>query len=375
MPDTLVDPVPATVPADPAAAEAQPAADPAAASVEEGGLRPTVIEDGGPPPVQRPAARSRKGCVAAAIFAVLTVLAVVGLAFYLFVWRYEPLARRHIPGDANVAFRLEAADVALFAPVRKHLWPLLEDASSGKTRSARINDATGVNPATDVREILIASTDAASWVVILGGRIPPGRFVSGIERVAREEGWAGWRRDGDLFIGPGGVAIGQADDGTVAIGTEDDIVLAALPASDEWQRLGLPEQGAVTFAITREAWGGMGGAIGGLLPRGGAGLFRRASRAAGAMTLGAAPAITMRIDPVSGETPAALASDVETILGDLKLITFLLPDVVGEKGALQAARVTAKGAAVEVRSDWPLDGLDRACERLARLLRNLRPTR
>ena len=381
MPDTLIDPIPPPVNVDPDAAEARPAAEP---TVAEGGLRPTVLE-GGPPPAPRPAAGSRKGCFIAAASAVLTVLGVVALALYFFVWRYEPLARRHIPGDANLVLRLEGAEIALFAPVRKHLWPLLEETSSGeapanagsrppsKTRSARIKDATGVNVATDVREILVASTDAASWVMLVGGRIPPGRFVSGLERVAREEGWVGWRRSGDLLLGPGGVSVGQADDGTIAIGTEGEIVRAALPASDEWKRLDLPQQGAVTFAITREAWGGMGGAIGGMLPRGGAGLFRRASRATGVMTLGETPALTMQIHPVAGETPATLASDVETIVGDLKLLTLLLPDVVGEKGALRSTRVTPKGGAVEVHADWPLDGLERACERLARLLRDLRP--
>ncbi len=365
---------PAAVPASDPAAAAAPAA--AADPADVAGLRPTVIEpaapDGGPVPgpvAPRPARSSRKGCIAAALSSVLTVLAAAAIVFYFFFWKYEPLARRHIPGDANVAFRIEGADIVLFGPVRKHLWPLLDQASSGKSRTARIKEATGVSLGTDVREILVASTDAASWVVLLGGRIPPSRFVSGLERVAREEGWSGWRRDGDFLIGPGGVAIGQADDGTIALGTEAEIVRAAIPASDEWQRLGLPEEGAVSFAITREAWGGVGAAIGGMLPRGGAGLFRRASRATGSMTLGASPALSMRVDPAAGEAASALASDVETILGDLKLITLILPDTFGEKGALRSARVEAKGSAVDVHAEWPLEGLDRACERLAQLLK------
>jgi hypothetical protein len=309
------------------------------------------------------------GCAIAAIVLTVAALVAAGLGLYFFFWRYEPVARRHIPGGANVAFRLDAADIALFGPVRKHLWPLLDDASSGKRRSARIKDATGVNPATDLREILVASTDAASWVVLLGGRIEPGRFVPGLERVAREEGWAGWQRQNELLVGPGGVTVGQAEDGTVVIGTDTPVVRASLTPSDEWRRLGLPDKGAFTFVVTRDAWDGVGKSIGGMLPRGGRGLFLRAGRASGAMALGQAPELAMRLQPVAGETAAALAGDVETVLGDLKLVTLLLPDLFGEKRALQSAQVKAAPDAVEIRAPWPLDGLDRACERLARLLR------
>lgn len=373
MPETLIDPIPPTQRDGAGDGDAQAGAEPDAP------LRPTVTDDAptldAPPAAPtlnapRPVARSRKGCVVATIFSLLTVLAVASGAFYFLMWRYEPQARRHIPGDANVTVRLDAADISLFKPVRKHLWPLLEGAPSGgssPTRGARIKKATGVGT-TDLREILVASTDATSWVVLLGGKIPRGRFVPGLERVAQEEGWAGFHREGELLVGPM-AAIGQAEDGTVAIGTDVAIVRAALPASDEWQRLGLPERGAVTFAVTRNAWGGAGSAIGGMLPRGGVGLFRRAGRASGAMTLGDAPAITLRITPIAGATPAELAGDAETVLGDLKLVTLLLPeDVAGEQGALRSARVTARNTDVEIHADWPIDGLDRACERLAGLL-------
>jgi len=391
MPDTIIDP-PAGEPR-PTVTDAEGAS---------GGLRPTVIDEGAPAqdaaragsvgsagsagsaesageapmtppatpesPTPSPPKRSRAGCAIAAIAATVLVLVGAGLAFYFFFWRYEPVARRHIPGNANIVVRLDPVDVAAFAPVRKHLWPLLEEPRAGKARSARIEDAVGIGP-TDVREIIVASTDATSWVVLLGGRFKRGRAVPGLERVAREEGWAGWQRQGDLFAGPGGVSMGQAEDGTVVIGTDAPIVRAALPASDEWKRFGLPEQGALAFAISREAWEGVGAEIGGMLPLGGRGLFRRPGRATGAMTLGAAPRVTMRVEPAAGEAAAALAADLETVVGGLKLVTLLLADQMGEKAALQSAQVQAGPQAVEIRADWPLDGLDRACARLAQKLR------
>jgi hypothetical protein len=102
-------------------------------------------------------------------------LLVASVAFYLFVWRYEPVARKHIPGNANLVMRFEFADIALFGPVREHFWPLLfeprDEPVKGKTRADRVKEATGVNLATDVRELFIATADTTSWVLILGGKL------------------------------------------------------------------------------------------------------------------------------------------------------------------------------------------------------------
>ncbi len=144
-----------------------------------------------PRPPSPPMPRSRKIAIALSILA--AVLLVAGVAVYLFVVRYEPLARRHIPGNANLVARLDLADVALFAPVREHLWPLVfegaaGDAPKGKTRADRVNAATGVNLAADVRELLVASVEGSSFVVIVGGKIPRGRFVKGSRRSRRKRG-------------------------------------------------------------------------------------------------------------------------------------------------------------------------------------------
>src|SRR5689334_8132839 len=138
---------------------------------------PTIRQD---PPKDPPKPRDRLRAIVIALSIVAVVLAVVaGAVFYFFVWRYEPVARKHIPGNVSVAVRLEAADIALFAPVREHFWPLLEarGGSKGKTRADRIQEATGVNLTTDLRELVIASVDGASYVAVAGGRIKRGRFV------------------------------------------------------------------------------------------------------------------------------------------------------------------------------------------------------
>src|SRR5688572_552068 len=111
---------------------------------------PTVSE---PPPPPQPTGRARSCVIAAAIAAVL--IGTVAAFVYVYVWRYEPTARQHIPDGAVMAARIEASHVVLFAPVRKHLWPLLEpapgaekpaaDAKPEPSRIERIADLTGVH--------------------------------------------------------------------------------------------------------------------------------------------------------------------------------------------------------------------------------------
>lgn len=322
-----------------------------------------------PRPPSPPMPRSRKIAIALSILA--AVLLVAGVAVYLFVVRYEPLARRHIPGNANLVARLDLADVALFAPVREHLWPLVfegsaGDAPKGKTRADRVNAATGVNLAADVRELVVASVEGSSFVVIVGGKIPRGRFVKGIAAVAKEEGWpGGWRESGELLLGPNGVVIAQAEDGTILAGTSEAIVVAALPASDDFRRLALPEKGGTSFVVTREAWSGAAGAA--VVAH--ASVLRKIERATGHFTLSKSPEVSLEIEPVAVDPAPALAGEIEQLLAELRIVALLLPDSAGEKGALQAAKVTAKEGRVVITAPWSYEALDGACARLAAQIR------
>lgn len=322
-----------------------------------------------PSPPMPPMPPARKIAIALSILA--AVLLVAGVAVYLFVVRYEPLARRHIPGNANLVARIDLADFALFGPVREHLWPLVFEGSAGaapkgKTRADRIRAATGVNLATDLRELFVASVEGSSVVVILGGKFPRGRFVTGLAAVAKEEAWPGaWRVAGELLLGPSGIAIGQADDGTIVAGTSEAIVTAALPASEDFRRLALPEKGGSSFTVTREAWSGAAGAA--VVAH--ASVLRKIERASGHFTLSKLPELSLEIEPVAVDPAPALAGEIEQLLAELRIVALLLPDSVGEKGALQAAKVTAKGGRVLITAPWSYEALDGACARLAARIR------
>lgn len=363
---------PPVFPGPPVLTEAEAAAlDDAADDDEIEPPRQTVV-DPLPAAPRLPTPRSRKIAIALALLA--AILLVAGVAVYLFVVRYEPLARRHIPGNANLVARFDVADLALFGPVREHLLPLMFDAPAGaigdapkgKTRADRVRAATGVNLATDLRELVVASVEGSSFVAILGGKIARGRVVQGLAAVAKEEAWPGaWRVEGELLRGPDGITLAQADDGTILFGTSEAIVIAALPASDDFARLALPEKGASSFAVTREAWSGAAGAA--VVAH--ASVLRKIDRAIGTFTLGKSPEITMRIEPSEANPAPALAGEIEQLLAEMRIVALLLPDTVGEKGALQAARVTAKDGRVIVTAPWSYEALDRGCARLAGLIR------
>lgn len=335
---------------------------------------PTIREE--PPPPPKPRSR-RVLWIAVAAASILTLAALGALAYVLFVG-HEPVARRHIPGNANLIARFDATDIIVFGPVRKHLWPILfeqafssssppANAKAAPSRAERLKQVTGINFATDTREAILASVDATSWVLLVGGDFPKGRFVKGLETIAREDAWVGWRREGPLFVGPGGVALGQADDGTITVGTDTQVVTASLPATDEWTRMGLPEKGAVTFALTADAWSGMQTSLGPAVP--GSSAFGRIARSSGSFTLGSTPELSVRFEPASGADATSLAAEIERALGSLRILLLLLPDMAGEKGAVAAASVRAAEGAVTLQTRWPYEGLDRACEAIARRIR------
>lgn len=314
-----------------------------------------------------PRPRSRARTVFAILFAVIGVLAIAGVTIgYFAFFRYAPLADRHIPGASNLVIRADVRAIGTFAPVRKHLWPVLFERPSlkvqGKTLADRVGDATGIRPSIDAREVIVASVDSRSWVALVGGNFEPGAFVPGLEKVLRDEGLAGWQVNGDLLVGPGGIAVAQADDGTLIFGTEAEIVTSALPASEEHRRVDLPKEAALAFAVSKEAWEELSRTTAAFDP---GGALRRIRHVRGSLSLGDEPAVDLGIEPKDGEAADALGKDVEQLLSLARLGLVAVPDQMGEKTALSSAKVTVEAGLVRVRGPWPLEGLDRGCEKLA----------
>ncbi len=347
MADTLVDavePVPPT--------QRDPAPEPAPA--------PT----GGPPK------RSSARVLVIAGVAMFVLGATVAVVLWMLVFRYQPTALAHVPAGSNVVVRIEGADIVLFGPVRNHLLPAAlenrpkEPALNKVAIADRIYDRTGVRLPVDVREVLMATMDGKSFVGLFGGKIARGKFVAGLAEVAKEENW-GLRLENELLVGPN-VAIGQADDGTIVVGTDRAIVMNALPVSEEGTKLGLPDQGAVRFVVAKQAWENLA-TFGRLIPE--AASLSGVRRGTGSFTLGSSPELVVRLDAVEGTDPVTIEKGMGAILANLRLLTMLAPDRMGEKEALRQAVVSREGAQVVVRAPWPYEAMDRAAAALAARIR------
>ena len=88
------------------------------------------------PKLPRPRRTARLFVIAGALLTLVLVLG--GALVYVLFLRYVPTARLHVPGNANFAARFEAADVALFAPVRKQAPSPMLDTPSSPSRSRRV---------------------------------------------------------------------------------------------------------------------------------------------------------------------------------------------------------------------------------------------
>jgi hypothetical protein len=320
----------------------------------------------------KPQKKSRAGCIA---LAVLLLAAAIGGGFYLYFdfFRRSSSAAKHVPAGSNIALRIDGVKLATFKPVRQHLWPVLFDTKSegsveDSKRIKRIEDETGVAIPADLREIVIASTDAGSWVAIVGGSFDPGRFVPGLQKVLSEQGVSGWTLDGELLVHTLGAAIGQAKDGTLVMGTNRDITRAALPASKDSPALPLLSEGTASFYVNQRAYSGAIKLLPLRLP--GLDALDRIEQLDGSFTLTEQPRVLLRAQPKAGVDASKLSTDIEAARTKLSLAALLLPgDYYGGKQALRDAKVTPKDGKVEIVAPWPYQALDRGVRELAEALK------
>lgn len=317
---------------------------------------------------------ARRGCkwVFFLMFALLALAAGIAATVYFGLVRSDADPRRHLPRGTNVAARVDAVTVIAFEPVRRRVLPVLMNAKSrtdGTEESVRdrLHALTGIRLPDDLREAVVGSVDGTQWIAAFGGKLEPGRFVDGLEKLLGERGVEGFRREGDLLVHTTGLALGQADDGTLVVATGKSTALAALPSHDVDENLALPMEGALSFVATPAA---TRGAIG-LLPSfvtERLDTLDKVARFRGAFLLGEAPRLEVRLQP-RGVAPSELATTLESELGPLKLAMALLPsDLGGGRQALASATVRVDGEEALVTAPWPYASLDEAAQRAAEIL-------
>ncbi len=320
--------------------------------------------------------------VAGALGGLLVTVAVV----YFTVFHYTPVAARHIPPGTTVAIRVDLVEVATFGPVRRHLVPLADEVTPGsvvpagkKTRTERVGDAVGFNPNRDLREVIVCFVGAPERVVLLvGGNIPKGKLVPGLKAVADQEKSTAWLLAGDL-LKASGVVVGQAEDGTAIVASDEAILRAALPEGQEHERLGLGSDRSVNFATAGDVWQQLSGSSYGSMLESLRNL-KSLGAASGWVTLGAAPRIEGRVRVAPGANPEDGKAALYRIFTDLRRLSELrrkldgsAADFAGEEQALAQTGVeTREGGLLRVTMPWPYEGLDRGARELAQKLRRVR---
>jgi hypothetical protein len=307
----------------------------------------------------------------------LAALAGTGLYFYRTLLRPPSTVHRHVPAGTSIALYADALKIALWKPVREHLWPLVLDSQgeepADSSRARRIQEKTGVRVPADFREVIVASVDGTSWVAIVGGAIEPGRFVPGLAEVLQEDGVKGWRLEDDLLVHAMGFAIAQADDGTLLFGTTVNLVQAALGASEEEPPEGtvlpaLPLSNALGFLVTSRAYRGAVGMLPLTIP--GLDALSEIDQLHGTMTLDDAPQLSIVAEPKEGVDAATLGSKLDTALSRASLAMLLVSsDLYGAKEAISNAEVRSERGQVLIDARWPYEALDRAIGDLAQAIR------
>jgi hypothetical protein len=295
----------------------------------------------------------------------------VGSAGYFRLVYYERVAARHLPQDAAFAARVDVEQGVLFEPVRKHLFPLVAEIFGAAPDSAEeaellrtIERETGLERR-ELRELLVARGTAwRDWHVVVAGRFPKTGAIAGLGRIIDSRSAQGWRRVGEnrLVHEPLGVALGQAEDGSLIIAASETRLRAALPSTGVHEQLGLGSKGPGAFAANRSLLAELAAEV--------PATRRLASsrRVYGQLRLGDPLYGDVFFEPPLGSTPANWRPEIEGGLSELRAYFATLPrrDVAGERATLERARVSATGSeGVQVSFAWQRDELDRGAALVA----------
>ena len=347
---------------------------------------PTLVD---PPLPQSPSAQSgrtrKRGGGIILFFVFVLVLAGAGaVGAYWHYFRYEPVAARHVPVGSSLAVRVDFQEIALFAPVRRHIWPVFfeqraaNSADSETTLANRIEKATGLKLGRDIREIIFVNhgrTDSGKWLVILGGKIPRG-MVGALAELAEKEK-ASWEltpsKDALVFRSLG-FALGQASDRTLIFASDLATLSLALPSQDGARAMGLPETGALGFAISASAWNEWGSGVAATFVPGVRSLAQLQG-CNGRFLLGSEPQLEMQCRLAQGVDAEKIRSSLLGITTTVQGLSLLVggSDTMGERRALADLKIENLGdGRLRMVAPWPMDGLDRGAEMLATKLRGIR---
>jgi hypothetical protein len=328
-----------------------------------------------PPPSERGGIRARTLGVFSIVFALLMGLG--GYVAYRELLHYDRRALQHVPVGAELVARVDLEQVLLFEPVRRHLLPLLDHATLGAPRVlgephtdaapgrlAQLRAAGVLNLGLDLREVVFARRGGA-WLLVLGGMMDRTGLVAGIERVLANEPGVRLRRDqGLLILEPSGVALGQAEDGVLLLGSDRDVCLEALASTSGPEAPGELVQGSASVRALPgwfQSW----------LYRSEhpPELLRSITRVTGHLELAEPLELSFEVRLATDTDAARLRGTLEAWLSADRGDFVPLADWAGERAVLARSRfVQTAPREIAVTSAWQQNELDRAARSLANWL-------
>jgi len=168
----------------------------------------------------------------------------VAVVIYQRYVAFERRAARHLVGAPRLAVRADLEKIALYAPFRERLLPLVQGTQTDprlKPRLIRLSQHTGVELGVDVREIVYSRGERPeTWVLAMGGMFPKTGVVAGLHEVLVEEGheYAFDAATQRLQL-PNHVVVQQAADSVVLFASDPEALESALDPSDRYQALEL----------------------------------------------------------------------------------------------------------------------------------------
>jgi hypothetical protein len=311
----------------------------------------------------------RRLALASALGAVLLVA--VATVAYRELLHYERRAIEHVPAGAELALRVDLEQVVLFEPVRRHLLPLIDRAlvgnvahSPSSARLVRLREA-GLNLGLELREVVFARLErGAGWVLALGGIFGGEPLLPRIEQVLREEPDVRSSSErGMIILQPSGVALGQADDGTLLIASDAALLERTLPPSRGYEAVGLSPSSAAALGALASWLGARSSASAGS-PRSATSLLRVSAR----LELGDPLVLTADVEHRAPIDVAAVRREIGDWLGTPSDDVNFAPqaDWGGERALAARARlISSAPTRVSVSTTWERDELDRAARSLA----------
>lgn len=300
--------------------------------------------------------------------------------YYVYI-QYDRVAALHLAPGTRGALRLDLEKVVLYEPIRRHVLPLANErrkaanaapVPAAPSRLDRVQAATRIELGVDLRELVLGwGPGPTDWVLVVGGRFPREGVIEGLERVFREEG-APWTRssDGAVLVSSGGIALGQAKDGSLIGASREEVLRSALPANSVYEQLGLSREGAGGYALDGDALRtAVPPALRLVAPP--LGVVDDVRSVRGDIALGAEVTLTSQVQLRQATAPA-VAEQLGRLSSGARGLALLPGAPQGALRAVERLQTSVEAPdRVRVTASWSRDEVDAAAAELANLLRAL----